>query len=529
MLAKKSTNALFILFLPAFSLSLSAQSWQRDSLYGTNGIGWADASGAADQFNAQLLLPNGKMLVTYSAGSPSKSTLSLLTADGLPDAAFGFTGKISQPNVVWSALAAQPDGEILAGGSLSYQINIPYSGIWRYLPDGTPDSTFGEAGMVKDVFASFPFQWITNMIALPDGHILVSGIAQENPNEQNFRIARLNADGSLDQSFGQSGFAGFAFTFDTYRFTHLAVQPDGKILAGCNWQSLGHRNIALFRYRTDGTLDTGFGTGGKADTDFNFGDDYLTDILVYPDGKILASGGYSNKSTLRDVPAMVRYLPNGKPDLGFGQYGEVTLLDASLNSSFRAVRLMPDGYLLTVVTKSGSGSNVLSFLVKRYMPNGQADGSANSNTSVDDNWDVHLNGSGNFAWTPDNQLLYVSFPYAGNTTDKDIAVARYNFTGSLSGLPGHPASSDLDIGLSPNPGRAGVALNAHSQTPVRGTVTITSATGKLVLSRPVEIDAGGQTQILFSEAANWPGGIYFWRFAPKHGLPVSGQWIHLNQ
>ena len=96
----------------------------------------------------------------------------------------------------------------------------------------------------------------------------------------------------------------------------LALQPDGKIVAAGVADNGPAANFVVVRYDTGGTLDPGFGIGGKVFTDFG-GSDGAADVALQPDGKIVAAGGDPTHI------AIARYNPNGTPDALFGVNGTI--------------------------------------------------------------------------------------------------------------------------------------------------------------------------------------------------------------
>ena len=132
-------------------------------------------------------------------------------------------------------------------------------------------------------------------------------------------------DGLIDNTFGDNGFT--STVPNAYNFpTSIAIQKDKKIIIGgyC-YDNNSNSSWFLTRYYSDGNLDAGFGTEGIVTKSFyhtNLSLDYCTDILLQPDGKILA-GGYSyNDFTGYDF-TLVRYNTNGSLDDSFGENGVV--------------------------------------------------------------------------------------------------------------------------------------------------------------------------------------------------------------
>jgi uncharacterized delta-60 repeat protein len=209
---------------------------------------------------------------------------------------------------------------------------------------GTLDPSFGTAGKV-----SFQFNGGTDIgraaVLQPDGKIVIVGttnIPGQSGGFSSFAVARLNADGSLDNTFGSGGkvLTDFGTLQEDWALA-VAIQPDGKIVVG------GHSNqtFAIARYNTDGSLDTTF-NGGKVTTDFpGSGAEYIHKVMVQPDGKILAAGIFSGSFFEPRRIALARYNPDGTPDMGFGITGQLTVLIGS-NTSFGGAAMQPDGKIL---------------------------------------------------------------------------------------------------------------------------------------------------------------------------------------
>ena len=106
-----------------------------------------------------------------------------------------------------------------------------------------------------------------------------------------FALVRYNADGSLDTGFGANGLVTTDFGASADRINAAILQPNGKII-GVGWSIGvgGNSNAALARYNADGSLDASFGTGGKVVKDFGSTTDFFSSVARQPDGKIIAVG-----------------------------------------------------------------------------------------------------------------------------------------------------------------------------------------------------------------------------------------------
>ena len=222
-------------------------------------------------------------------------------------------------------LAVQRDGRIIALG-YSWQRegrkSYPQLGLFRYLPDGSPDPSFGPSG-TGGVMTTFPRSLQPGEMALqPNGKIVVAvhGWTVDTPT-----LIRYNRDGSLDASFGQNGrvvspIPGFSGALA------VAIQRSGRIVVGGSTSS---SDFILAAYRRDGTLDDRFGSEGTASVDFPHSIDYgeLNELAIDDRGRILAAGSLSKQIPLippsDDVEfdrrmGVARFLADGTLDTDFG-------------------------------------------------------------------------------------------------------------------------------------------------------------------------------------------------------------------
>ncbi len=143
-----------------------------------------------------------------------------------------------------------------------------------------------------------------------DGKTLVMGGTNWGIGEY-LAVARYNMDGSLDSTFGSTGMGKVVTGFGHGRDVAYcdALQADGTIVVpGHVGSAISHTNFAAVRYKSDGSLDRGFGTGGNTATDFapTF-PNYAWGVGIQADGKIVAAGYMYNGSS--DDFALARYNP----------------------------------------------------------------------------------------------------------------------------------------------------------------------------------------------------------------------------
>jgi uncharacterized delta-60 repeat protein len=229
-----------------------------------------------------VVQPGGKIVVAANDSSTSSAKLIRYTVSGTVDTSFGSGGTVTLANTGVNALALQADGKLLLAGS------TPSGGeLVRLNTNGSLDTTFNSAGPRPGTVTAGSG---TGCLAISpgSGQIVVSGGAVSGPG---IGVARFNADGTPDTTFGQSGqvFTSFANGASAQA---SAVQTDGKILvAGWTSDGSGTQYYSLLRYNTDGSLDPTFGTGGLAQTGITqYTDIGWWDMALQADGKIITVG-----------------------------------------------------------------------------------------------------------------------------------------------------------------------------------------------------------------------------------------------
>lgn len=276
----------------------------------------ADHSGSGYMFAVARLNTDGSLDTDFGNGS-GKSTVP-----------FALGG--SSSSALARAVAIQADGRIVLAGSASHPDNNADFAIARLLPDGSLDSSFNLTGKVTVAF-DLPAQSTSDVawaVALDaQGRIVAGGTAGNR-----FAIARLRANGTLDGDFDSDGRATIDFALGTAGSSAyaLAVQRDGRIvLAGQTDNSdsgTSNFDMAVARLQADGSLDSSFGFEGKAVIALNLvpnGSDRAVAVIEQSDGRLLFAGfaiGPGNVS----IGAVARLKSNGNLDPSFGASGRHT-------------------------------------------------------------------------------------------------------------------------------------------------------------------------------------------------------------
>ncbi len=383
-----------------------------------------------DRANAQAIQTDGKIVVVGQAFVVNNYDFALAryNSDGSLDTSFGANGRvttdISGNTDNATAVGLQADGKILVAGVTSNGANNDYT-LVRYNADGSLDTSFGTGGKVVLDFANSD-DMAKALVIQGDGKIVVAGstnnISVAATTNQDFALARFNADGSIDTSFGAAGkvitdFAGAA----DYAYA-LALQSDGKLIAVGSSDSAGvtKTDFALARYNADGTLDTSFGTGGKVTTDFMSASDSAQALALQSDGKIIAVGWAFN-GTNNDF-AMARYNVDGTLDAGCGGNGKVLRDFAGTHDEASTVAIQGDGKI--VVGGNTQVGTQRDFAIARFT----------SFCSVDTNFGATQYVTADFAGKDDRIAALnlqsdgkiIASGYAATATGDDFAMLRLN-------------------------------------------------------------------------------------------------------
>ena len=303
----------------SFGLARYNQDGTLDTAFGTGGT--LTTPFGADGAEAYALIQqlDGKLIAAgYSdtTGANPKFALVRYNSDGSLDPTFGVGGKVTTAISLGSAayaLIQQPDGKLVAAGYAYDSIQLAF-GLARYNTDGTLDETFGVGGTV---FTETDWYdgWAYSLLRQPDGKLVAAGTGNTGSAVE-FALARYADDGSLDSSFGSDGTVTTSVAGDLDEAHGVVLQPDGKLVAAGWAVSDERQQIALARYNADGTLDFSFGVGGKVTTSFEGStSDVALALLRQADGKLVA-GGISGQGGF----ALARYIStacgNGAVDSG---------------------------------------------------------------------------------------------------------------------------------------------------------------------------------------------------------------------
>jgi len=295
--------------------------------------------------------------------------------------------------------------------------------VTRYNMDGSLDATFNGNGILVTNVSGF----IYGLAVQSDGKILIMGEAA------GVTLLRLNTDGSLDTSFGSGGMVNIPTTKKVSAGARaIQVQTDGKIVVAGNLGSMG----TVWRFTTDGKLDTSFGSGGAASISFGNGSTLwpravaLQNVTVNGNVEqmiVAASNttiGKGNNTSA--IFAAVRLTPSGRMDTSFGAGG---VTSSNFPGLILALAIDSSNRIVAVGEANTTGTYVVA--AARYSVNGGADASFGSNGYT--SFPILTNSHGYAVATQSDGKTFIGGPTTNIGTPDQMFVARLTTTGALDG------------------------------------------------------------------------------------------------
>lgn len=386
----------------------------------------------------------------------------VFAAPGSLDPNFGLGGRVLiDPGSAFDAAAAvvvQPDGKLLVAGQTRNSSNYPDFLLQRFLPNGTLDASFGNNGTVATDFGGFHNNEAHALAFQSDGRIIVAGSAFPSVNpyqSSNFALARYNADGSLDTSFGVNGMVTTNINASSSdSIAAVLIQSDGKIVAvGSSDNNIQYNSLfVLARYNPNGTLDSGFGNNGIVMTDIPGGPEGPSGAVLLPDGRITVVGTWNS-----NYYALARYLTNGNLDNTFGSNGTAVTPVSTVYGCCDAsggMILQPDG---KVVVTGYTWYNTPSFGTNYDMVLARfnTDGSLDTGFGTGGRVFTDLGGGTNdlardiVRQADDGKMIIAGYTHRYNATvgqmQYEFALARYNSDGTIDTQFGSNGSAITDF------------------------------------------------------------------------------------
>lgn len=406
-------------------------------------------------FRADPLLSNISILIMNKSIFHLTNILFFLTyfgnaqaQSGTLDNTFGIGGRVTSSTPksitfnssdICQSLTIQPDGKILAAGfclvaDSSTGRSSMQMGIKRFNSNGTIDATFGLGGhVITSVSSKAVFSKAYSIKLQNDGKIVIAGTIGSYDNQLNqisgIGIVRYKSNGTLDSTFGTFGTVCY---LDLGEFHSLAIQGDSKLVVA----GFKGSNFILSRFNPDGTNDNSFGDSGTVNNSSIIGLAFAVAIQKN-DGKIIVAG--INGSQF----ALARYNINGGIDNSFGTNGIVNTLIGNYKCFANSVVIQNDGKIVAGgFSYNGTANN---FALARYNTDGTLDstfGNSGKLTTIIGN-DSRCN---QLILQTDNKIVAAGQSYDG--IESTFCLTRYNKNGILDNSFGTGGKVTTSFGTS---------------------------------------------------------------------------------
>lgn len=391
----------------------------------------------ATQDDGKLII--GGMFTAYNGSS--RYRIARLNTNGTLDATFNpGTGA----NDVVLATAIQSDGKVLAGGWFSAFNGSTQYYLTRLNSNGSVDASFNQGTGLNSTVSSIAVQ--------SDGKILLGGYFSSYNGTSRRGIARLNSDGTLDETFNPGT--------GTDGVDAIAIQSDGKILIGGNsttFNGISQKRIA--RLNTDGTLDETFNPGNGAN-------DRVNVVTLLSDGKILIGGAFT---TFNDIACnrFARLNADGTLDESFNT-------GTGCNGVVKTISVQSNGKIV-IGGEFTSYNETERNRIARIEANGTLDESFN--TAIGANNSINVTS----IQTDGKIVICGSFTSFDGITINRIAKLFSETTVGINEIPNQ-------VHIYPNPSKGQFKIEVDRPS----TMTLTDLNGKLITDRILQM---GSTDI----------------------------------
>ncbi|MCB1660235.1 MAG: hypothetical protein KDI39_18585, partial [Pseudomonadales bacterium] len=396
-------------------------------------------NGSEDFATDVVLLADGSLVLV--GGSNNAHSVVRLNADGMLAGKVVFNVNLGNGYDFATSVALQADGKlVLAGSSNGYDSNSgSYSNdfsVARLNTDGSLDTSFGMGGTQIMGVNNGLVDYATGVALQTDGKLVLASLnygidSNTGVYQSDFSVVRLNTDGSLDAGFGMGGKQIIDVNGSIDYAESVALQADGKlVIAGAS-----NGDYGVVRLNTDGSLDASFGMGGKQIIDVNNGlSDYARSVVIQADGKLVLAGLTQNLNLNTGVYSndfsVVRLNTDGSLDTSFGMDGK-QIIDINNDSEdfAESIALQADGKLILAGRSQVNGQSHDVSVVRL-----NADGGLDTSFGMGGKQIIDINnGSDDIVESiviqADGKLVLAG--HSENGQSRDVSVVRLNVDGSL--------------------------------------------------------------------------------------------------
>ncbi|MDB6025697.1 MAG: hypothetical protein JWM68_1920 [Verrucomicrobiales bacterium] len=456
------------------------------------GTGIEMASPALAYVQSVVLQPDGQILVggnfTNFNGLP-RNYITRLNPGGSLDVTFNHG---SGADGLIYCIALQTNGSVVVGGNFHTMSSTNRSRIARLVADGSLDTAFNPGTGLEMITSPFHVD-VFAIVVQPDAKVLLAGSFSTIAGASRNRIARLNADGSLDASFDPGAGADDSIYC-------MALQANGKILIGGMFFNVNGTNRSrIARLNGNGTLDTTFNPGSGVGTD-GFGSLGIVNTIALQNDKILIGGDFTLVNGIQKNH-LARLHSNGMVDdtfeMGTGMNGVVSSITVQTDSKVLAAGLF---------TKY-NGVNWSK--IARLYPDGLLDTSFNAGSAA--SGEIY-----SIALLTDGKVLAL-----GNFFSFNGSPRKYMARMKTDGL----VDPTFDPGAGPDTGFSAFALQADGKVVVGGPFTEIAGVAR---NRIARLNADGSVDIIFDPGTGANGPVWCVALQPDGRALIGGRFTVVN-
>ena len=419
---------LLLLLLPIISYSQTL-----DTSFDGDGIAkikTSDSPTTQSVYDAALQADGKIIYAGYSPFNELGYFLARYNSNGSKDNTFNQYGFKKYTHTTFQTLQVQNDGKIVTAGRTVLS---------RMLANGDLDTEFNSTGSLS-VALNTQGMNIKCISFQPDGQIIVSGFISNGTNND-FAIARINSNGTLDSTFDGDGISLIPFGAANDQAYSHKILADGKILVFGETHNGTDYDFALARLNTNGTLDTGFGANGKVITSFGVGNDNGITGDVLSNGIIVMFGSSNGKF------AFARYAAsNGSPYTPATKTltHDITFASTTFNTTLQLLpklKILSDGQIMV------SGTSLNDYKIIKLNPDLTYDSSFGTGGVTTVNIDTDraafllekTNGNiltGGYSYNPalfGNQIRQIELGTSGNIVSNTVKNLYTSFDKSIFG------------------------------------------------------------------------------------------------
>ncbi len=439
----KKLSILIISMMSVFSLTAQTPG-TLDLSFGNNGTILVDFGGSSNHCISSAIQPDQKIVLAgHTFNASQDMSFARLKTDGTLDSGFGSGGIITHlfgaTDETLGDVAVQPNGFILAVGS-SFDGDESTMIVVRMTPVGLLDPSFSNDGMASIDFGFIDGSW-GEAIALQDnGKIVIAGQVRDLLGDVQCGVARLNPDGSLDNSFGNSGIIiRNILSMDNY-INNVALQGNKIVVGGMSYDG-DNFYITIARFTTEGIPDPGFGVNGHISRQLVMDPWIFSSMgaMCLDEENRIIYGTYYEQSGDKDY-VIYRFLPNGEPDIDFGDNG-LKVIQLPGNNSINAITAQLDNKIIATGASDIGGTPIV-----RCLENGDHDLSFGPNGT-----EIAYSEAINYIYSLNIQDdgLVIAAGEEYNGSDNDFAASRY-YSGLNVGISSENVQ-EVSLSIYPNP------------------------------------------------------------------------------